>query len=422
MTADRRPDAATAAEESRLLRRLVDSIPAMVSYWDRDLRNVVANQAYVEYFGLTPAEMRGRHLRDLLGEELYERNRADLDAVLRGEQREFERAFEDRDGRTRYMQTAFVPEVVDGEVVGFYGFGSDLTSRVEAERACDDAERLLRVTMDNAPIGQTIADMSLRAVYVNPAFCEMAGYTADELIGVNFRDFVHPDDVETAKAEFDALKNTPQSHLAAELRVVGRDGATRWIQRDAVVVPGAHGSEDLIIGQFQDITDRKAAEAELARLAVTDALTGLLNRQAFLDAGAAHRGASPAGRVGIVFIDLDGFKRVNDQCGHAGGDAVLVQIAERIKATVAEPDSVYRIGGDEFVVVSADADADADAAAVAELAERVQRALTGDYETGGVPVELSASVGSASGSSVDFEVLLREADADMYAHKARGGE
>ncbi len=416
MTADRRSDVPADAHEARLLRQLVDNIPAIVSYWDRDLRNVIANRAFVDYFGLTPAEMAGRHLRDLLGEELYELNRADLEAVLRGEQREFERAFQDRDGRTRYMQTAFVPEVVDGRVVGFYGFGSDLTARVEAEQARDDAVRLLRVTMDNAPIGQAIADMSLRAQYVNPAFCEMAGYSADELVGVNFRDFVHPDDVETAKAEFDALKNAPQSHLATELRVVGRDGSVRWVQRNAVVVPGAHGSEDLIIGQFQDITDRKAAEAELARLAVTEPLTGLLNRQAFLDAGSAHRGASPDAPVGIVFIDLDGFKRVNDECGHAGGDAVLVQIAERIKATVAEPDSVYRIGGDEFVVVTADA------AAVGELAGRLRRALTGDYEAGGGPVALSASVGSASGSSADFEALLREADSDMYAHKARGGE
>ena len=416
MTADRRSDGPADTDEARLLRQLVDNIPAMVSYWDRDLRNVIANQAYVEYFGITPAEMRGRHIRDLLGEELYELNRADLEAVLRGEQRDFERAFQDRGGRTRYMQTSFVPEFVDGEVVGFYGFGSDLTARVEAERARDDAVRLLRVTMDNAPIGQTIADMSLRAVYVNPAFCAMAGYTADELIGVNFRDFVHPDDLENAKAEFDALKNTPQAHLSAELRVVDRDGETHWIQRDAVVVPGVHGSEDLIIGQFQDITDRKAAEAELARLAVTDALTGLLNRQAFLDAGEACRSASPAPPVGIVFIDLDGFKRVNDECGHAGGDAVLVQIADQIKAAVPESDSVYRFGGDEFVVVSADA------GAVAELGGRIRDALTGDYEAGGVPVALSASVGSACGSSADFEALLREADADMYANKARDGE
>lgn len=416
MTVDRRPDGPAADEEARLLRRLVNNIPAIVSFWDRDQRNVIANQAFVNYFGITPVEMHGRHLRDVLGEELYNLNLADIEAVLRGEQREFERAFQDRAGRTRYMQTAFVPEVVDGAVVGFYGFGSDLTARVEAEHARDDALRLLRISMDNAPIGQAIADMSLRAQYVNPAFCEMSGYSADELIGVNFRDFVHPEDVETAKAEFDALKNAPQSHLATELRVVGRDGAVRWVQRNAIVVPGAHGSDDVIIGQFQDITDRKAAEAELARLAVTDPLTGLLNRQAFHDAGDALR-AGPATPVGIVFIDLDGFKRVNDECGHAGGDEVLGQIAERIKAAVPEPDSAYRIGGDEFVAVVVGPGAEA---RVAELASRVRDALTGDYEAGGVPVQLSASVGSACGSSDQIEALLRSADANMYTHKARG--
>ena len=120
--------------------------------------------------------------------------------------------------------------------------------------------------------------------------------------------------------------------------------------------------------------------------------------------------------VGIVFIDLDGFKRVNDECGHAGGDEVLGQIAERIKAAVPEPDSAYRIGGDEFVAVVVGPGADD---RVAELASRVRDALTGDYEAGGVPVQLSASVGSAWGPSDQIEALLRSADANMYTHKGR---
>ena len=163
------------------------------------------------------------------------------------------------------------------------------------------------------------------------------------------------------------MKNAPQSHLATELRVVGRDGSVRWVQRNAIVVPGAHGSDDVIIGQFQDITDRKAAEAELARLAVTDPLTGLLNRQAFHDAGdALGRAATP---VGIVFIDLDGSSGSTTSAGMPAAMRCWARSPSASKPAVPEPDSAYRIGGDEFVAVVVGPGADD---RVAELASRVR--------------------------------------------------
>jgi diguanylate cyclase (GGDEF)-like protein len=168
--------------------------------------------------------------------------------------------------------------------------------------------------------------------------------------------------------------------------------------------------------QFQDVTARKRAEAELARLAVTDPLTGLPNRQAFVDFVQKRRDAEPATSVGIIFIDLDGFKQINDTHGHAVGDAVLVQAAQRIAQIVVAPDSVYRLGGDEFVVLSPKAEAEAHGA---ELADRLCRALTGSYDTGATPVTLSASVGSTWGPTDDIQQHLRNADAHMYRHKAR---
>jgi diguanylate cyclase (GGDEF)-like protein/PAS domain S-box-containing protein len=276
--------------------------------------------------------------------------------------------------------------------------------------------RLLQTSMENAPIGQAIVDTSLNALYVNPALCKMFGYTAAELIGVNLRTFVHPADIATAGADFDVLKNGSHSQVVSELRLIRRDGTTVWVQRNAVTVPGTHGSADIIIGQFQDVTARKRAEAELARQAVTDPLTGLGNRQAFLDSVQKQRDSQPAAWVGIVFIDLDGFKQINDTYGHAVGDAVLIQVAQRITQIVVAPDSVYRIGGDEFVVLSTKAEAEEHDA---ELANRLRRALTGSYATGATPLTLSASVGSARGPSDDIQQLLRDADAHMYRHKAR---
>jgi diguanylate cyclase (GGDEF)-like protein/PAS domain S-box-containing protein len=404
--------------DARRLRLLIDNIPAIVSYWDRELCNVVADQAFIEFFGKTLAEIHGRHLREVLGENLYELGRAHIEGVLAGEKQVFGDALTDRQGSIRHGETIYIPDIVGGQVRGFivYVQVTDVTARVEAEHARDDAMRLLQISMENAPVGQAIVDMSIHALYVNPALCAMSGYTAAELIGVDLRDFVHPADVATAAADFDRLKNGSQSHITSELRVVRRDGTTVWVQRNAVMVPGAHGSEDIVIGRFVDISGRKRAEAELARRAVTDALTGVGNRQAFFDCVQNRRDAEPAGSVGIVFIDLDGFKQINDAYGHAVGDAVLIQVAQRIAQSVVALDSVYRLGGDEFVVLSAEANAEEHAA---ELANRLRRALTGGYDGRGTPLTLSASVGSTWGPTDDIEQLLRDADADMYRHKAR---
>lgn len=404
-----------ANEDARRLRQLIDSVPAMVSYWDRGLCNVVANEAFIEFFGKTPAEIRGRHLREVLGEDLFGLSQGHVERVLAGAKQVFEHTLTDRHGGTRHVETNYIPNIVRGEIDGFYVQVTDVTARVEAERARDDAVRLLRISMENAPIGQAIVDMSLHALYANPTMCAMFGYTVAELNGVSLREFVHPDDIATAEADFDVLKNCPLSHVVSELKLFRRDGTTIWVQRNAVMVPGAHGSADIIIGQFQDITARKQAEAELARQLVTDVLTGLGNRKAFLDSVRSQREVEPASPVGVVFIDLDGFKRINDTYGHDVGDAVLIEVAQRIAQIVVKTDSVYRLGGDEFVVLCTKAETQE---RVATLANRLRSALTGTYDTGATPLTLSASVGSTWGPTDDIQQLLRDADAHMYRHKA----
>ncbi len=404
------------SEELRRLRLLLDAVPMMVSYWDRDLTNRLANDAFAECFGMTPTEMYGRDLPEVLGANLYRLNRPHLDGVLAGETQVFERTLVDADGGTRYVEVTYVPEIVDGEVTGFYEHLTDLTSRVAAEHHRDDALRLLQISIEDAPIGLSIVDTNIRAIYVNPAFCAMFGTTADEVIGTNLREYVHPADRDTVEADFDELKNEAHTHVATELRYIRPDGTTMWLQRNAVMVPGSHGTDDLIIGQFQDVTARKVAEAELARLAVTDPLTGLFNRQAFVDSVQRQRDSKPSSPVGIVFVDLDGFKNVNDEHGHAVGDSVLVLFAERLARIVTAPDAVYRLGGDEFVVLSTTA---ATEAHVDELADVLRDELGGTYDAGGVPVRLGASVGSTWGPMGDIEELLRSADARMYTNKVR---
>ena len=250
---------------------------------------------------------------------------------------------------------------------------------------------------------------------INPALCSLLGYAAEELIGHDFRELVHPEDRSFADIDLARLKNRSVPQMSSERRYIRRDGTTIWMQRAAVLVPGADGGEDVIVSQFLDVTARRHAEAELARLARTDPLTGLYNRHALAEHISQCCDANPAAPVGIVFVDLDGFKQVNDAHGHSTGDAVLVHAAQLLARTIETPNSAYRLGGDELVVLCPDAATDD----VEALADTIRAALTGSYPTLSASVTLTASVGWTSGAADDIDSLLRNADADMYRQKLK---
>ncbi len=409
----------TPPEENRSLRLLIDHLPALIGYWDRDLRNVIANNAYGEYFGLTPAEVQGRHISEVLGESVYELNLPHIEGALAGEVQLFDRTLIDQHGVDRYTQASYIPDIVDGEVQGFYVLVTDVSARVEAERARDEAQRLWEISMENAPFGKALFSASGNVLFVNPALCGRLGYTGDELTGEGFHRHVHPDHLAAARADWASLIDGSAGRTASEYRYLCRDGTTVWMQCHAVLVPGAFGSKDIVVAQFQDMTERRHFEAELSRLALTEPLTGLANRGALTKFLSEHLAGDPNTPVGVIFIDLDGFKQINDVHGHAAGDAVLIQAARRIEGDVVPPNSVYRVGGDEFVILVIDAET---ATRVRQLADQVRTGLARSYDAAGVQVSLTASVGWSRGDASDgVESLIDKADADMYRRKKAAG-
>lgn len=407
----------TLPEEYRRFELVIDRLPALIGYWDRELRNVIANDAYLEFFGMSPVEIRGRHIREVLGDAVYALNLPYIQGALAGREQLFERTLVDTRGATRYTQASYIPDIVDGQVQGFYVLVTDVTARVEAEQSRDEALRLFQISVANAPFGEAVLTTTGRTLLVNPALCRLLGYTAEELTGVDFRDYVHPYDRATGEEEIRSLVTGTATQISSERRYVRSDTSMIWMQRTAALAPGReYGTEDVIIAQFQDVTARKRAEAELARLAVTDQLTGLNNRHALTTDIDVHRTTQPTAPVGLIFIDLDGFKRVNDIHGHAAGDGVLAEAAQRLKNAVLEPNSVYRLGGDEFVAFIPEA---AQEAVVAELAATVCSAMTGQYVVDSDEFHLTASVGWTWGHNDNAENLIRKADIDMYRHKTR---
>jgi diguanylate cyclase (GGDEF)-like protein/PAS domain S-box-containing protein len=286
------------------------------------------------------------------------------------------------------------------------------------------SEQSFRTAFEGAPVGMTIIGMhgadAGRFLRVNAAMCSLLGYRADQLLAMSFADITHPDDRARDLRALDAAVGGSSDPYAVEKRYLHADGHVVWVSLKTTVVQDEDGAGLYAISQAEDITKARARHEELAHQATHDPLTGLANRTALRERLAAlGRGSRRGSRAGaLLFCDLDGFKRVNDEHGHAAGDRVLTTVATRLAAQVRAGDVVARLGGDEFVIVAAGM-----GAAEAEvLATRVADAVAAPVTVDGRETRVTVSIGIVVFPDAPHEgdALVEAADAAMYAAKTSG--
>jgi diguanylate cyclase (GGDEF)-like protein/PAS domain S-box-containing protein len=292
---------------------------------------------------------------------------------------------------------------------------------VEVMGALPPADR--RSAFANAPMGVALTTPEGVLVDVNPAFCTPLERTAEELHGTSLHDLIHPEGAAAARvahADLLADKNAPMRH---ETRLVCAGSAVVPVQLTASWVEETpEGQAAHLVVIVEDITERKALEAQLVHRSLHDPLTGLPNRLLFQDRlwHALERGQRERTSTCVLIMDLDGFKAINDELGHPMGDLVLVAFADRMRSVLRASDTAARLGGDEFSIVCENTDRpDAEV-----LAARLRAAVTAPLELSGqeVSIGISIGIGSAPGGEDPGEVherVIRAADDAMYADKAR---
>jgi diguanylate cyclase (GGDEF)-like protein/PAS domain S-box-containing protein len=279
------------------------------------------------------------------------------------------------------------------------------------------AQEQFRTAFEHASIGMALLDEDLGLLQANRSLSQLLGSIESELIGTRLDQHVVPEDQDLLRR---ALGELSFAHLATrlEVRLVRPDGLPRWGLVAASWLAGSSGVPPRVVLQIENVTDRKESEARLSHLATHDGLTGLPNRSLLRSRMEAALDRSD--RIGVLFLDLDRFKVVNDGLGHASGDALLVAVADRLSQVVRPGDFVARIGGDEFVMLCYDPGAEDD---LVRIGVRVLASLRPPVHLqSGSDVVIAASIGASMAHAGDTaDTLLRDADTAMYAAKGAGG-
>jgi diguanylate cyclase (GGDEF)-like protein/PAS domain S-box-containing protein len=262
----------------------------------------------------------------------------------------------------------------------------------------------------------------------------LTGLPAEQALGRGWSSVIGPDDMQRLREQQHSARtgDAAAAATACELRISVPDGSSRWVSVRSVPLRGSGGAVKGFLGTLEDVTERKRLEARLEHDATHDRLTGLGSRALLVEelTAALARRRRGGADVSLLFIDLDGFKRVNDMLGHAAGDELLVQVAKRLRDALRGGDLCVRLGGDEFVVCCPAVDdsgvatsaVDAPARALA-LAERLLDALNEPYDVHGHEMLVGASIGIAGTSGddpVSVDQLLSNADVAAYRAKRMG--
>ncbi|MEJ2888664.1 putative bifunctional diguanylate cyclase/phosphodiesterase [Actinomycetospora aeridis] len=297
-----------------------------------------------------------------------------------------------------------------------------LAARHHTEQALHASEARFRAMFHEAAIGIGLGDMQGRIIEVNPAMTRMFGHTADQFRRLTVGDLTHPDDAPSVWRLYERLLRGEIDNFRLEKRFFRRTGQEIVGHLTLSLVRDEQGAPAYQLAMLEDVSERHRLQEHLEYQAFHDPLTDLANRAKFterLGRVFSREGPDSTRRVGVCFLDLDGFKTINDSLGHSVGDRMLQEVARRLDACVSEGELVARMGGDEFVVLVEDSHG---VDRLVGLAERILAALAPPLPLAGQELVVGASVGvvEQAVTQTTASELMRAADITLYTAKAEG--
>ncbi len=403
---------------------IVENVPAILTVKSLpDLRYMLVNRAAENLFEMSRETMIGKRVEDIFPKEQAEYF-AHLDrqvAASRGliEVREHTIHHSQRESVINSKKLAILGS--DGEPQYVLSMAEDVTQRRQAEEELHRAQEFLNTVIENVPAGIVVKDpQSLRYVLINRAGEEFFGKSRAEVIGKTAFEIFSPDVAEKLTERDHGLLGCGRQEFYDEKSMHPPGENWSLVTTRRLTVCDDKGKPQYLLGVIQDVTQRKQAEARIAHMAHHDVLTDLPNRAAFNERfrETLDRAAATGGCFAVICIDLDRFKEVNDVFGHGVGDAVLCEVADRLRAA-SDGAFLARLGGDEFTVIATGA---GEPEAAESMAEKLLAAMASEFEIQGHQLRMGLSVGVAMypADSGEASALLANADAALYRAKADG--
>jgi len=376
------------------------------------------NKRFAEFWASDPRSIVGRRVSEVVSPAAYEQIGPELKRSYRGEARRFDLVVPRVEG-AQHFQVDHVPDVdARGNVQGIVSISQDVTDLREAQAKAQESEQRLSRITDNIPSMVAYIDRDRRYRFNNRYYETWLGRPLAEITGQLVSDVLGAE-------VYAAIRNNLDRALAGErvdfdVEVKGPEGS-RFVRGTYIPDVDAAGRVAGIYSSSSDVTPLKEVERQLERLAQSDTLTGLPNRHMFNDgiAAALRRSQRSGTHVALLFLDIDGFKQINDSLGHSAGDEVLREFARRLRGSVRATDLVARLAGDEFVIVLEGIHTRDECRFVAR---KILAAMRPAFRLGDTTRKVTTSIGIAlgHGASTTADVLLKRADSALYAAKGHG--
>ncbi|WP_269532994.1 GGDEF domain-containing protein [Chitinimonas sp. BJYL2] len=416
------PDLQSLAIELESLRAVLDEIGAYVFTKDLDGRYTYVNRRVLELFGVTRDQVLGKDDRDFFDLDLSQQLRQnDLRVMQTGEVTESEETNVIRaTGETRVYWSIKKPmRDAEGHIIGLCGISSDITEHKRLENQVREQKVLLDTILDNIDAYVYMKDVNRTCLYANQKLADLYGHPVERMIGRTDGELLSREIADSFWALDQKVFSTGQRHVGEE-SFTDRKGRVRHYWTIKVPWPTASGLPGLI-GFSTDITELHELKEELERQASTDSLTGIANRRSFYEHAEREytRSRRHAFPLSVIAIDVDHFKRINDEYGHPVGDAVLQDVAACCRIALRNEDMLGRTGGEEFAILLPSTPS----TTAMEVAERMRQLIASREVSAAFPeLRISASFGVASLVDTDqrFDTLFSRADHALYEAKLQG--
>ncbi|WP_186580651.1 sensor domain-containing diguanylate cyclase [Aquibacillus kalidii] len=409
------------------LRLLIDMVEEFIVLKDGQGRWLVTNKQVLKAYDLLNVEYQGKTDIDLiqysphLKDSLEYNVETDNLAWEHGSAIKVEKTLISENGMQTYevSKTPVFDEL--GERQYMVIVSRNITDRKYAEEKLRASEMRYRLIAENMKDLVLMLDHNGTITFLSPSFEQELGHPYTQFIGKSPLQFVHPDDHADLIAIFKEMIQNKYSKDKLELRCLNRNKQYAWFEANWSCVYNLDGSIDTIVISAREVTERKKYEDRLQSMAYYDYLTNIPNRRYFmLEFPKAIKLADKDGTMlGLIYLDLDYFKEINDEKGHDIGDALLMKFVQRIQNNLRETDTVARIGGDEFVILLSDLKTRSE---VEEIVYRLSESLAHPWKLKDCLLETTSSIGVAiypdDGSSV--HELISRADKALYSAKYSG--